>query len=250
MNYVYTTVTENFIPHYKAMRESLASACPGAKLLTTAVNMPKSRCGADFEASVPDPKSICGFRVSHVANLAQSFKNGVDSLVVLDSDTLVQGDIFGMFREKYCDVLLTSRQYPCRYPVNAGVQGYKITHGSKNFLKHYASQLKDKTWPPFVDFQKRFKRFVPGYNWLDDQDYLCAVYLSCVIESKDHPAGISIDDVGPYYNWSESEDSVVRAGYPRSVEGMLKKIGDPRYKVLHFRGGFKSLMLESEGAGR
>lgn len=162
------------------------------------------------------------------------FEDG-DNVFVLDTDLLFQGDIFEVF-EKDFDVAVTSRHYTYWYPINAGVWCFKYSEVTKKFLEFYVSQMLDSNWEPFVAFQKRFKH-KGKLDWYCDQDFLC------VAHKEKLPFDCQVLDLGCKYNFCPSVEDSIPGSFEKASKEISAQIGNNEYKVLHFKGRLKELML-------
>lgn len=163
-----------------------------------------------------------------------------DRVLVLDSDLVIQADPFDAFDGNF-DVAVTTRHYKYWYKINAGVWGVNYNEKSRRFLQFFASQIRNPTWSPFIDFKKRFEALRPifpikDYDWWCDQDFLCTVY--------DNPLPFScrVADLGPRYNFCPSFDDEASASFNAACSEIIEKLGNPHYKVLHFKGRLKEIL--------
>jgi hypothetical protein len=168
-----------------------------------------------------------------------SFNKG-DKVFVLDTDLLIQADIFEAINGGF-DVAYTSRHYDYWYKINAGVWGFEYNDNSRRFLEFFGDQIRKPTWKPFIEFQKRFEGRRPvlplkNLDWWCDQDFLCSVY-----EHK-LPFACIIRDLGSDYNFCPSVEDDVPGTFERARDEILTKLGDTDIKVLHFKGRLKETL--------
>ena len=168
-----------------------------------------------------------------------SFATG-DRVFVLDTDLLMQADIFGGLDGTF-DVGLTTRHYDYWYRVNGGVWGFQVNARSRAFLDFFAAEIRQPTWQPFREFQESFKQRRPpsahrSLDWWCDQDFLCTVL--------DHrlPFTCTIGDLGYRYNFCPSVEDDVPGTFEKARDEILAKLGDPDIKVLHFKGRLKEIL--------
>ena len=156
-----------------------------------------------------------------------------DFIMVLDSDLYFQDNPFKLFTEfNDGDVFITSRGYPYRWSINAGVWGFINNKISRKFIKYYINQIHNPTWDKLVEFRTLARRD-NNPDWWVDQDFLC------VINDKGLPKELSnlkVIDIGHKYNYCPATD---RVGYPQAAAMLKKAIGDSEYKILHLKGGLK-----------
>jgi hypothetical protein len=176
------------------------------------------------------------WEVQHV-----SFGDG-DRVFVLDTDLLVQADIFAGLDGSF-DVGLTTRHYDYWYKINGGVWGFQFNARSRAFLKFFADEIRCPTWAPFVAFQESFKLRRPpsahrSLDWWCDQDFLCTVF--------DHPLpfACTIGDLGPRYNFCPSVEDDIPGTFEKARAEISAKLGDRDIKVLHFKGRLKEVLAE------
>ena len=152
------------------------------------------------------------------------FKYG-DNVFVLDTDLLVQDDIFKVFERNF-DVCYTTRYYKYYFPINAGVWGFKYNERSKKFLKFYVEQMLNPTWQPYIEFCKKFKH--NSLDWWCDQDFLCTVYNN----SGNLPVKCKILDIGPKYNFCPGTDI---NSFEVAKKQIINQVNNKEYKILHFK---------------
>jgi hypothetical protein len=165
-----------------------------------------------------------------------------DKVFILDTDLLIQADIFEAINGDF-DVALTSRHYDYWYKINAGVWGFEYNDNSRRFLEFFGDQIRRPTWKPFIEFQERFEGRRPSLSpktldWWCDQDFLCTVY-----ENK-LPFACRIRDLGSDYNFCPSVEDDIPGTFERARDEILAKLGDPDIKVLHFKGRLKEALAE------
>jgi len=159
-----------------------------------------------------------------------------DKVFVLDTDMLVQADIFEDLPKG--DVYITSRHYPYWYPINGGTVGFNYNKRSKQFIDFRFEQGLNPTWTPYVKFRKKFDRG-RGFDWWCDQDMLCTVHENLL------PFECHVTDLGPKYNFCPSVEFNIPDSFDKARKEILEAIGRPEYKILHFKGKLKEV-LEKE----
>lgn len=173
-----------------------------------------------------------------------------DRIIQMDADVFINANPFGMFEESSADILLAERQYACRYPYNAGVVGFRVNPNTRRFLDFYCSQLINKTWNPYIDFQRSFGRTSRLAQWFDDQDLFIVCMNQYFLNST--PFEATMGEVSPKWNWTESHDTkntkiASDRAFNEAVRNMMFKVGDKNYPVLHFKGGMKDVLREIWG---
>jgi len=165
-----------------------------------------------------------------------------DRIIVFDPDILLQDDPFKMFDNNH-DMYYTTRHYKCKYPVNGGVFGFKGTEEGRKIITFYNEQIHKKDWKPYKKFMKGYSDTdgVAHYdmtNWCIGQDWLCCVHIYGL------PFDSSVKDVGPAWNYCPDYGSTqFTAKFNQVKQDLFDKIGDKRYKVLHFKGAMKNEMF-------
>ncbi len=169
------------------------------------------------------------------------FSHG-DRVFVLDTDLLIQADIFAGLDGSF-DVGLTTRHYDYWYKINGGVWGFQFNARSRAFLKFFADELRCPTWTPLIAFQESLKPRRPlsaygSLDWWCDQDFLCTVF--------DHPLpfACTIGDLGPCYNFCPSVEDDIPGTFENARVEILAKLGDRNIKVLHFKGRLKEVLAQ------
>lgn len=230
----------NFILHSKNMIKSLNSNC-NCTLIVNTLNISDSLfkfLTSDFSNEVIHykipKKEWINYRMFSKINrlLKMGFKHG-DNVFVLDTDLMVQDDIFKVF-EKGFDIYYTTRHYKHVFPINAGVWGFNYNCRSEKFLRFYIEQMINPTWFPYVEFCNKFKR--SGLDWWCDQDFLCAVYNN----KEDLPIECKILDIGSKYNFCGDTDV---NSFEIARKQIMDKIGNTDYKILHFKGLYLKKIL-------
>jgi hypothetical protein len=157
-----------------------------------------------------------------------------DRVFVLDTDLWIQGEIFGALEG--ADVFVTTRHYDYWYPVNGGVWGFEFNERSRAFLEFFVAQMEAPSWQPFMDFQSKWHH-VGHLDWWCDQDFLCTAH------AHQPPVDVSIGDLGPKYNFCPSVEEAQPGTYKTARTQILEKLGSPEYRILHFKGRLKDVML-------
>jgi hypothetical protein len=157
-----------------------------------------------------------------------------DNVFILDTDIVVQDDIFAFF-EKDFDVCYTSRHYNYYAPINAGVWGFKYNQRTKHFLEFYIEQMKNPTWEPYVKFREPYPNH-RGLDWWCDQDFLCGVFLN----GGRLPFDCVVVDMGPKYNFCPATPDVL--SFEEARAEIMSHYGDKEYKILHFKSQLKDIM--------
>ena len=185
--------------------------------------------GLDMEFIALHEGEIEQLMQTKIARLAQyPFKDG-DRVFVMDTDTIIQADIFDVFDKKEFDVGMTTRYYDYPLKINAGVWCFRHNDKVREYLKFFSDQMFDSTWKPFDKMRRTKSRF-------SDQDFMCAVH------EHGPPVECNIADIGPMYNYCPASDKL---GMKLATEDMQKAIGNSTYKVLHFKGELmKSMQVE------
>ena len=157
-------------------------------------------------------------------------------ILVLDSDLFFQADPFAVFENDF-DVFVTSRNYEYKFPINAGVWGFKYNKRSKKFLQYYVDNLHKASWLPYINFRKdnHGNEGLADENWWKDQDFLCALYLEHKEGLEDF---IKLYDATHKYNFCPHLEQGEKEA-KRQLEGA---IGDITIPILHLKGGLKKLI--------
>lgn len=163
--------------------------------------------------------------------LSMPFADG-DKVLVLDTDLIVQGEVFGAMEG--ADIFVTTRHYPYWYVCNGGVWGFICNSRTRRFLDFFAQQVRQPTWEPFREFQSKW-RHLGNLDWWCDQDMLC------VIHGHENPVGAKVKDLGPRHNWCPSVEESDPGTFSAARADILDKVGNPEYKVLHFKGRLKEV---------
>lgn len=168
--------------------------------------------------------------------LKMNFQYG-DHVVGIDIDTMVQVDIFEDVFNKDFDVFYTTRFEECQQPINSGFWGFRFNEAGEKFVEFYASQTRNPTWRPFMDFQNKFMPIRTRYSagpqdWWCDQDFLNAVYLNGGV-----PFECNIIDLGYKYNCYRIDDKVPQ------ITPLENLVGNKEYRVLHFKGRERSMEI-------
>jgi hypothetical protein len=247
VNVAYVVYSGELTPAFSAMLESLGRQCDcrlvlAAHRLTDAFEREvRSRFTGAIEFRALSDAQWVGQRMARkIWELRRvSFDEG-DRVFVLDTDLLIQADIFDALDGTF-DVGITSRHYDYWYPINGGVWAFQFNDTGKRFLEFFASQIENPTWPPFVAFQERFdgrRPVMPQKNrdWWCDQDFLCTI--------RDHPLPFAcrIRDLGHTYNFCPSVEDDIPGTFESARDAILERVGDARIKVLHFKGRLKEVL--------
>lgn len=239
MNYVYMISVGKFQEHLPMMLKSLFRYCKCTVFLHVCdVELAKSLV-EQFEEKVKifemTEQEWVGRRMfCKIQRLRFHQWASEDCIFVLDTDLIIQGDIFKVFEQNF-DVCYTSRHYNYWAPVNGGVWGFKYNESSFRFLSFFVNQIDKPEWTPFVDYQKRVKHKPENLDWWCDQDFLCAVH-----EAKGNlPFDCKIIDLGSKYNFCPGADVI---GQEQAEKEIIGKIGNSKYKILHFKAKLKKRM--------
>lgn len=166
---------------------------------------------------------------------AMPFNDG-DKVLVLDTDLIVQGELFGAMEG--ADIFVTTRHYPYWYVCNGGVWGFIYGPRTRQFLSFFAQQFRQPTWEPLKAFQDKWMPLRGEYlplDWWGDQDMLCVIY------GQGCPGGATVRDLGPKYNWCPSAEEGESETFVAARADILSKVGDSEYKILHFKGRLKDV---------
>lgn len=159
-----------------------------------------------------------------------------DQVIISDVDVLFQADPFSVFNNDF-DVFYTSRHYTYHYPINAGIWGFRVNKTSQRFVSYYIRQLYTKSWSQLRKFKKRFNREPYGFDWYDDQDFLCVVYENLGRLPKEI-ADVRFYDAGFKYNYCPSFDIYGQS----AIQDLKSKLGNSEYVVLHLKGELKQII--------
>ena len=159
-----------------------------------------------------------------------------DQVIISDLDVLFQADPFSVFNNDF-DVFYTSRHYAYHYPINAGIWGFRVNESSQRFVAFYIQQLYTKSWSRLRKFKKRFNREPYGFDWFDDQDFLCVVYENLDRLPKEI-ADVRFYDAGCKYNYCPSFDIFGQF----AIQDLKSKLGNSEYVVLHLKGELKQII--------
>jgi len=168
------------------------------------------------------------------------FQDG-DKVFVLDTDLYFQGDIFSALEG--ADLFLTERHYEYWYVVNGGVWGFVYGDKIKRFLDFFVEQIQTSTWKPYVAFKEKWQHPPDEVNngpldWWCDQDFLCCVH--------DHklPFDCRVKSLTAHYNYCPSVEYNDPKSFERSKKDILSRVGDTCYKILHFKGKLKEVLVQ------
>ena len=170
-------------------------------------------------------------------------KENVKTSFILDTDIIVQDDIFKETDKLDFDIALTTRHYDYWYPINAGVWAVRNSDRVQKLLEFLLLQITIPSWCPYIDWMKKFNRpddRLQRLDWWCDQDMLNLIWLNR--EWVKSEFGVSIIDLGPKFNWCPSVEEKIPESYDIAKADILSKIGNSEYKILHFKGRLKELM--------
>lgn len=244
MNYVYLIMSDKYCNQSELILRSLDKHCRCTALLNT-YNAPK-----DFANSVAK-----WFKQDHIIYkmtgdewlnkrlsckinrlLKMNFQYD-DHVIGMDVDTFVQADIFEEIFSMDFDVCYTTRFEGGPQPINSGLWGFRFNENGRKFVEFYASQTRNPTWKPFVDFQNKFMPIRTRYSaglqdWWCDQDFLNAVYLNGGV-----PFDCTIIDIGYKYNCYRIDTMTPQ------ITTLEELVGNKEYRVLHFKGRKRSMEI-------
>jgi len=241
MNYAYLVCSDKYCIQAEATIKSLCKQCDCVLLLN--VYKPSQKFLDNLDVWCPnryiiyhisekewvDKRMFC--KINRLLKMGFEYS---DNIFVLDTDLLIQDDIYKVF-DRGADVYYTSRDHISIYPINAGVWGFNFNEKSKRFIEFYIDQMKNTTWKPYVDFlteQAKTGRNLHGtLDWWVDQDFLCVVYIN---DGK-VPFECDILDLGAKYNYLGTSYSSV---FSTSL------IGNKKYKILHFKTSRKAQLIK------
>lgn len=147
--------------------------------------------------------------------------------------------IYSKTQDQKFDIVVTTRPYQYKYPINAGVVMFNVNDRVRRFLTFVMSQLYDLTWQPLIDFQKKFGH--TGTDWYIDQDLWCAVYLNRqeILERFD----VLVDDIGPSMNYCPHADG---DSTEQGKQQLMQAYNEKSVHVLHLKSRLKELLFEGK----
>jgi len=232
MNFAYIVCSPGYLDDMLLMIKSLNNHCD-CNIIILSHNIPEIKDiikvkNNVYVYDVSDNEWINKRMICKVERLlTMPFKEN-DRVFVLDTDIIIQDDIFKVFESKD-DILYTSRHYDYFYPINAGVWGFVYNPRSVSFLRYHVEQAYNPTWKPYIDLINKRNHQNESLDWWCNQDFLCSIY-----ENKEQfPIKCSIRDIGPMYNYCPSSDIVDPAVV---INDIKDKKGKKDYKILHFKG--------------
>ena len=240
MNYVYI-ISDTYNSVTQKMLGSLFANCE-CRVLFNHIGNPPQLPGsyADRVSFFPvDKKSewdnnMMGCKIQRLKKMP--FQAG-DNVFVLDTDLIIQDNIFKAFESEF-DVCVTTRHYPYWYVVNGGVWGFRYSDLTRRFIEFYVDQIANPTWKPLVDFRHRFGGR-HGTDWWVDQDFLCTIKESGMPE---HLSSCKLFDLGPKYNFCPSVEENIPQTFEQAKRDIMAAVGDKEYKILHFKGRLKGVI--------
>ena len=168
-----------------------------------------------------------------------SFSPG-DRVFVLDTDLLIQGDIFAGFDGTF-DVGLTTRHYDYWYRVNGGVWGFQVNPGVAPSSNSSPPRFASRRGSLLSNSKRALSRnapLPPTGVWIGGAIRIfCALFWIIGYLS---PA--TIGDLGYQYNFCPSVEDDVPGTFEKARDEILAKLGDPDIKVLHFKGRLKEVL--------
>lgn len=217
MLYIYLAVT----PGFSQMAHSLIASVYKHSVISDVAFVYDT-----FDES--DAEQINTLKMFRIYELALRVNPG-DKILKLDVDMIVNVHPCRMFDNVTADVIVASRHYKCRFPLNAGTVGYVVNERSRAFLRFFCRQLGEKTWQPYREFQRRFGRG-DKQHFLDEQDLLCTAWEN----QGSLPLGVKMHDAGPYWNWTVEKNAYE----------LLGLIDNPDYGIIHFKGDQKTFLTK------
>lgn len=168
------------------------------------------------------------------------YENG-DEIVMLDVDTIVQGDLFDVFEQPF-DIAYTSRPVFPEEPewfrkwqsVNLGYTAYRWSPVVAEFIDYWSLQIISPTWKTYVWLSAGMHRKTPSCL-CGDQDLICAI----VGDEFKTFSQIKWLDVTTKYNWFPSVDTVDQLEQAWSEIEPLLHSDD--YRMIHLKGHLKPL---------
>jgi len=154
-----------------------------------------------------------------------------DEVIFIDLDTIVQDNPFQLFRDDF-DIGWCNRPEPNELaPLGLGFLAARINPAALRVFYRAFNEVVNPKWPEYLRLFGTRKNDPEAYRQLlSAQDYfctLCRVGWPCWLKTK---------NFGPWWNWYRAEDKQD----PEKVFAAV--VGDPRYKVVHFRGRDKKYM--------
>jgi len=217
MLYIYLAVTPNFSRMAHALIASIQRHAPVGDM---------AFIYDTFDESYAE--IINTLKMLSILELADRLKDG-DKILKLDVDMVVNVHPAKIFEKIDADIIITTRHYQCRYPLNAGTVGYVVNVCTRGFLRFFVAQLEQKTWQPYRDYQRRYGRG-DSPHFLDEQDLLCAAWEN----QNSLPVGVRMHDAGPRWNWTVEN----------GAESLVSLIDNPDYPILHFKGDQKEILTK------
>jgi hypothetical protein len=164
-NHIYLAATDDFLPYARLALKSMLNHSMPATIFC-------DRCDVEY-SKVP----IWLTRQAYHA--VQRIPRG-DWLIKIDADMLFYADIAGFVNDRAGDVVITTRQYKCKFSINAGIWAVRHTFNGLSFMREFVGALPNTA------------------EWWDDQNYLCAAW-----DRKD----ARMCDAGPLWNWTIEKDT-------------------------------------------
>lgn len=174
-----------------------------------------------------------GFDIYKIAQLPHcGFVYG-DSVIVLDLDTIVVGNVFDAFEYSF-DVATTQRkEWLPAYPANIGFLAFRWGPGADKFVNNWIRECKN----PSIAM---FKRYVEGGQEVGrhcrDEDYM-QVYIR-----YGQSFGFQFTLLPCEYNWFPLVDPPEDVS--QACSEYLAASSSPSCRMLHFKGGNKSVMFD------
>lgn len=175
-------------------------------------------------------------RMCHKIELANATASIIpigSKLLVLDCDLLFQNDPFDMFKHQIgdfyytCVVMSLWRHIP--YCVNGGVWGVSVNNNSRKLLNYWVHNLKTPEWKPW-------KRDYKGsLDWSCDQDFLNTLHQ----HHQKLPFKVTMCPMSFKFNYYTS-----KWGFFSPHLEMSRKIGDQKYYIIHFKGGWRDSVYQ------
>jgi len=163
------------------------------------------------------------FKVESLNEISLSYPDDTQ-IMAADADLYYMKDPFEAFQEYTFDLGLTSRGFRCWCDINAGVYYYRMGHRLRSFIDYSTQEIREPSWPLYVNFRKRYRHEKFGQDWTRGQDFMNVVWSHRKKVRKRFK--IRVTDVTPKYNYcpalpkrpsAHDYDSLVKARRGRDI---------------------------------